>query len=210
MTLRLRRIVQWAIAGLALAIGAIAAIAALSLGDSRPRFQAVDITGVPWGKEFALTDHLGRKRLLADFRGKAVALYFGYTRCPDMCPTTMAMLGEALRKLGSDADAVQALFVTVDPKRDTPEVLAQYVPSFYPSLLGLYGDEAATARAAQEFKAYFHANPPDEHGFYTVDHSSHLYVIDPTGRLRLYIKTDAMTPESIAHDLRALLREARG
>ncbi len=210
MTLRSRRIVQWAIAGMALAIGVVAAIAAFGPGDSRPRFQAVDITGVPWGKELALTDHLGRKRSLADFRGKTVALYFGYTHCPDMCPTTLAMLGGALRKMGSDADAVQGLFVTVDPKRDTPEILSQYVPSFYPSFLGLYGDEAATAHAAQEFKAYFHANPPDERGSYTVDHSSQLYVIDPTGRLRLYIKTDAMTPDSIAHDLRALLREARG
>src|SRR2546427_538273 len=126
------------------------------------------------------------------------------------CSSTMAMLGGGLRQMGSDADAVQGLFVTVDPKRDMPEILSQYVPSFYPSFLGLYGDEAATAHAAQEFKAYFHANPPDERGSYTVDHSSQLYVIDPTGRLRLYIKTDAMTPDSIAHDLRGLLREARG
>src|SRR5712692_375954 len=206
--MRPRRRLQWTIASFALAMGLIAACAAFGPGTSRSRFEAVDITGVPWGKAFELTDHLGRKRSLADFRGKVVTLFFGYTQCPDMCPMTLALLGETLKQMGSDADQVQVLFVTVDPKRDTPQILSQYVPAFHPSFLGLYADEETTERTVREFKGYFHTNPPNEHGGYIVDHSAQVYVFDRTGRIRLYIKPNAATPESIAHDLRALLHES--
>jgi len=206
--MRPRRSLQWTIASFALAMGLIAAFAAFGPGASRPRFEAVDITGVPWGRGFELTDHLGRKRSLADFRGKVVTLFFGYTQCPDMCPMTLALLGETLKQMGSDADQVQVLFVTVDPKRDTPQILSQYVPAFHPSFLGLRADEETTERTVREFKGYFHANPPNEHGGYIVDHSAQVYVFDRTGRIRLYIKPNAATPESIAHDLRALLHES--
>ena len=206
--MKLRRSLQWTIASFALAMGLIAAFAAFGPGATRPRFEAVDITGVPWGKGFEFTDHLGRKRSLADFRGKVVMLFFGYTQCPDMCPMTLAQLGETLKQMGPDADQVQVLFATVDPKRDTPQVLSQYIPAFHPSFLGLYADEETTERTVREFKGYFHANPQNEHGGYTVDHTTQVYVFDRGGRIRLFIKPDAATPESIAHDLRALLHES--
>ncbi len=112
-----------------LILGGIAAYATLGRQALKPSFEAADIAGLDWGKGFELTDHLGRRRTLADFRGKAVAMFFGYTHCPDVCPTTMAKLGEAVRLLGEDASRVQGLLVTVDPKRDTPQVLSQYVPA---------------------------------------------------------------------------------
>ena len=202
------RIAIWtAILG-ALIIGAVAAYATRQSGAEQ--FKAVDITGVAWGHGFELTDHTGKKRSLPDFRGKVVLLFFGYTGCPDLCPTTLALLAGAMKGLGPDAGNVQGLFVTVDPKRDTPQLLAQYVPAFYPTFLGLYGDEATTERTVREFKGYFHANAPNEHGSYTVDHTAQVYVFDPAGRIRLYIQPNEATPESVAHDVRMLLREAAG
>jgi protein SCO1/2 len=194
-----------AVAALALVLGGVAALAIFKPGAA-PQFESVDITGVDWGKDFKLTDHTGRARELADFRGKAVAVFFGFTHCPDVCPTTMAKLGEAMKLLGDDASRVQGLFVTVDPKRDTPKVLSQYVPAFHPTFLGLYGDAQTTARTAKEFKVYFHLQQPNEQGFYSVDHSGQILVFDPEGRLRLMMKPD-LTSEAMAHDLRALVRE---
>ncbi len=203
------RIAFWAAILGALIIGALAAYA--TLGPRSPeRFKAVDITGVAWGHGFELTDHHGQKRTLADFRGKVVLLFFGYTGCPDMCPTTLALLAGAMRELGADADKVQGLFVTVDPKRDTPQLLAQYVPAFYPTFFGLYADEATTQRTVREFKGYSQANGPKEDGSYTVDHSAQVYVFDPAGRIRLFIQPTEATPESVAHDVRLLLHEAAG
>ena len=200
--------------GLALAAaagaGAWAAYAMLGSRPSAAHFKAVDITGAPWGRGFELTDHHGNPRTLADFRGKVVMLFFGYTGCPDMCPTTLALLGESMRKLGPDAGRVQVLFATVDPKRDTPQLLSQYVPSFYPTFLGLYADEKTIERTVREFKGYYHANPPGEGGSYSVDHSAQVYVFDPSGRIRLYIQPPEATPESIAQDVRTLLHEADG
>ena len=207
--MRIRRLLAWVVCAVALILGGFAGYVALGKRDSKPAFEAVDVTGVDWGKEFALTDHLGRRRTLADFRGKVVALYFGYTRCPDMCPTTMAKLAQAVRLLGREGEEVQGLFITVDPKRDTPDVLAQYVPSFHPAFIGLYGDRETIARTAKEFKVYFNAQPPNEYGSYTVDHSGYLFVFDREGRLRLLIRPEAM-PQSVAHDMRLLLEQAKG
>lgn len=190
--------------------GAVGGYAMLGPRQPSPHFRAVDITGASWGRGFELTDHNGKTRTLADFRGNVVMLSFGYTGCPDMCPTTLALLGESLRKLGPDAERVQVLFATVDPKRDTPQILSQYVPSFYPTFLGLYGDEKAIERTVREFKGYYHANPPGEGGSYTVDHSAQVHVFDPAGRIRLYLQPPKATPQSIAHDVRALLHEADG
>lgn len=187
----------------ALGLGVFAALAMIG-SDSSPKFEAVDITGVEWGRDFKLTDHTGEVRTLADFRGKAVAMFFGFTHCPDMCPTTMAKLGEAMKLLGEDASRVQGLFVTVDPKRDTAKVLSQYVPAFHPTFLGLYGDAETTALTAKEFKVYYHLQQPNEQGFYSVDHSGQMLVFDPRGKLRLLMKPD-LSPEAMAHDLRALL-----
>lgn len=194
----------------AAAAGGFVAYATLESRPSAPRFNAMDITGAPWGRGFELTDHNGKTRRLADFRGKVVMLFFGYTGCPDMCPTTLVLLAGTMKEMGRDAEKVQGLFVTVDPKRDTPQLLAQYVPAFYPTFLGLYADPATTERTVAEFKGYFHANAPNDRGSYTVDHSAQVYVFDPAGRIRLFIQPPEATPESIAHDVRLLLHEAAG
>jgi len=170
----------------------------------RSAFHGVDVTGAEMGKDFRLTDHEGRTRTLADFRGKAVALFFGYTQCPDVCPTTLSDLANAMQILGADAQRVQVLFVTVDPKRDTPELLRQYVPAFNPTFLALYGDAAATARVTKDFKIYAQERAGKEPGRYTLDHSAQTLVFDPQGRLRLLLPYGA-EPAKIASDLKILL-----
>jgi len=183
------------------------ALLALAAGCSPegPKFQASDITGSSFGRDFALTDHTGKQRTLADYRGKAVVVFFGYTQCPDVCPTTLSALAEAMKKLGPDADRVQVLFVTVDPERDTPALLAEYVPAFDPRFAGLYGDAAATERVAKEFKVIYQKQPGATPGSYTVDHSAGTYMFDPQGRLRVYV-SHGQGPEVFAHDLRELLK----
>jgi protein SCO1/2 len=169
-----------------------------------PSFKASDVTGSSFGRDFELKDPLGKTRHLADFKGKAVVLFFGYTQCPDVCPTTLAALAEAMKRLGPDADRVQVLFVTVDPERDTPQLLAQYVPAFDPRFLGLYGDADATSRTAKEFKVIYQKVPGASPGTYTMDHSAGTYVFDPQGRLRLYV-ANGQGPDVFVHDLRELL-----
>ena len=183
----------------------------LASGCSRdgPKFQASDITGASFGRDFALTDHTGKPRTLADYRGKAVVIFFGYTQCPDACPTTLSALAEAMNKLGPDADRVQVLFVTVDPDRDTPALLAQYAPAFDPRFAALYGDAAATDRVAKEFKVIYQKQPGATPSTYTVDHSTGTYIFDPQGRLRLYV-SHGQSPDVFAHDLRELLRAPAG
>ena len=178
----------------------------VACGAGGPAFQASDISGSSFGRDFELKDAQGRTRTLADFRGKAVVLFFGYTQCPDVCPTTLAALADAMKRLGPDADRVQVLFVTVDPERDTPALLAQYVPAFDPRFLGLYGDADATARTAKEFKVLYQkvAGPT---GNYTMDHSAGTYIFDPQGRLRLYV-SNGQGPDVFVHDLRELLKAA--
>lgn len=178
-------------------------LAACGGTDAPTRFNATDVSGADWGRELNLTDHNGKPRTLADFKGKVVVLFFGFTQCPDICPTTLGASAAALNLLGSDADKVQVLFVTLDPARDTPEVLSKYAPAFNPTFLGLYGDEAATAAAAKEFKVFFQKQPGND-GNYTIDHTAASYAIDPQGRLRLYIK-HGETPEQMAADIKLLL-----
>jgi protein SCO1/2 len=170
--------------------------------DNRPQFKGTDITGADYGKSLQLTDHTGRPRSLEEWRGKAVVLFFGFTHCPDVCPTTLADVSNALKQLGPDAQRVQVLFVTVDPERDTPEVLGEYVTAFDPGFLGLYGDAAATQRAAKEFKVYYEKRKTGDG--YSVDHSAQTYVIDPQGRLRLFIRHDRLASD-LPDDLRTLL-----
>lgn len=172
-----------------------------------PKFRSTDLTGADFGKEFALTGHDGKPRTLADFRGRFVVLFFGYTHCPDVCPTTLVDMAEAMKKLGKDAGRVQVLFVTVDPERDTPEVLAKYVPAFDPGFLGLSGDAAATQRVAKEFKIFYEKRPGSAPGAYTVDHSAQCYVLDDKGNLRLFARHDRIAAD-LADDLRILLRSA--
>ncbi|HJS39566.1 MAG TPA: SCO family protein [Burkholderiales bacterium] len=170
-----------------------------------PQFKSTDITGVDYGRALELTDHHGKARRLEDFRGKAVVLFFGFTHCPDVCPTTLADMAQVMRQLGADADRVQVLFVTVDPERDTREALAQYVPAFDARFLGLRGDLEATRRVAKEFKVYFEKRPGATPGAYSVDHSAQTYVLDPQGRLRLFVRHGRIA-EDLAPDLRVLLK----
>ncbi|MBK9675634.1 MAG: SCO family protein [Betaproteobacteria bacterium] len=186
-------------------LGFAAAAALAGCDRAPPKFRASDITGTTYGSEFALTDHHGKARTLADFRGKAVVMFFGYTQCPDVCPTTLTELAEAMRRLGADAERVQVLFVTIDPERDTPELLRNYVPAFHPSFLGLYGDAAALERTVKDFKVFYQKQPGPTPSTYTVDHSAGAFLFDPQGRPRVYVSYGA-GPEVFAHDLALLLR----
>jgi protein SCO1/2 len=180
----------------------------LAGGCSRPgpgaRFMLTDVTGAGLGRELNLLDHNGKARRLADFRGKVVVVFFGFVHCPDVCPTTLSELAAVARELGTDAERMQVLFVTVDPERDTPQVLRQYVPSFDPRFLGLYGDTEATARAAREFKIFYQKQPLKEGTAYSVDHSAGTYILDREGRLRLFARYGAGAP-ALLHDIRILL-----
>jgi len=171
---------------------------------SRPTFKAIDVTGAPWGRELSLTDHNGKPRTLADFAGKVVVVFFGYTQCPDVCPTTLAALREVREKLGPDGARLQVLFVTLDPERDTRQVLSQYVPAFNPEFLGLYGDAEATAKTAKEFKVFYSKNPGSTPTSYSVDHTAGVFIFDPQGRLRLRGAQDYPV-DSYLHDIRMLL-----
>jgi len=186
-------------------LAALAALALAACDGGQPKFKSTDITGVDYGRSLELADHTGKPRRLADFRGKAVVVFFGFTRCPDVCPTTLADAAQAMKQLGPDADRVQVLLVTVDPERDTRKVLADYVTAFDPRFLGLSGDLEATRRAAKEFKVYFEKRPGKTPDSYSVDHSAQSYVIDPQGRLRLFVRHDRIA-EDLADDLRVLLK----
>jgi len=188
-----------------LGLAALAAAAALgACGSAKPSFKSVDITGADFGRELRLTDHAGRVRTLADFKGKVTVVFFGFTRCPDVCPTTLAELKLVKEKLGKDGERLQVLFVTVDPERDSPELLAKYVPAFDPSFLGLYGDADATARTAKEFKVFYQKVPGSSPDNYSVDHTAASYVYDPQGRLRLLVK-HGQGADALVHDIKLLL-----
>lgn len=175
------------------------------LSTRTPAFVNTDITGLDYAKGFSLTDHTGKPRTLQDFRGKVVVLFFGYTQCPDVCPTTMAKMATVMKELGPASKDVQVLFVTLDPERDTQELLNAYVPAFHPSFVGLYGDKEATDRTAKEFKLFYSKSPSgDDPKNYTVDHMSGSYVFDREGRVRLLLSHEA-EPGAIASDLRQLL-----
>jgi protein SCO1/2 len=169
-----------------------------------PRFNATDLAGADFGKDFALTDHTGKPKRLADFSGRVVILFFGYTQCPDVCPTNMGTFASAMKALGPDADKVQIVFVTLDPERDTQELLAQYVPAFHPSFIGLRGDAAATAETAKSFKVFYQKQPGKTATSYTVDHTAGSYMFDPKGKLRLYVHHGSAA-DKIAQDIRTLL-----
>ena len=187
------------------AIVLLAALAAVACGPEAPKFMASDVTGTSFGHDFSLIDHNGMPRTLADYRGKAVVMFFGYTQCPDFCPTTLAELAEAMKRLGPDAERVQVLFVTVDPERDTPALLKNYVPAFDPRFIGLYGDADATARTAKEFKVVYQKRPGQTPGTYTMDHSAGTFIFDPNGKLRVYVGY-GQGAEVFAHDIKALLK----
>ncbi|HXX86194.1 MAG TPA: SCO family protein [Casimicrobiaceae bacterium] len=186
---------------------ALLALACVACGPGTPRFQGSDVTGVGFGRDFKLVDHNGKPRTIADFRGKVVVLFFGYTQCPDVCPTTLAELAAVMQKLGPDADRVQVLFVTIDPERDTADLLSRYVPAFNPSFLGLRGDAQATAEVAKEFKILYQKQPGPTPGSYSMDHSAGTFIFDPQGRLRVYLSY-GQGPEAFAHDIAELLKSS--
>jgi len=178
-------------------------------GAPAPEFKGSDITGADFGKHLALTDHNGRPVTLETFRGKLVVLFFGYTHCPDVCPTTLSDMAQALKLVPpAVAGKVQVLFVSVDPERDTPETLKAYVPYFHPAFLGLYGTPKEVAKAATEFKVAFRKHVEPGATGYLVDHSAGSYVLDEKGRLRLYLPF-AHPPADIAHDLSTLAAVGR-
>lgn len=167
-------------------------------------FKNSDLTGLDYARDFALTDHTGKARTLADFKGKVVLMFFGYTQCPDVCPTTLAEMAGVMKALGAQAEQVQVLFVTLDPERDTQALLAQYVPAFDARFLGLYGDAQATARVAREFKVFYAKVEGKSAGSYTIDHTAGSYVFDRNGKLRLFVR-HGLGPAPIVHDLKLLL-----
>ncbi len=198
------------------ALLALAAAVALAGCDGKlpgsadkPSFKGIDITGAEYARTLALSDADGQPRTLAEFKGKLVVVFFGYTQCPDVCPTTMAELAEVKRSLGADGARVQGIFVTVDPERDTPELLKAYVGSFGPDMLGLRGTPEQTLAAAKEFKVFFAKNEGKTAGSYTVDHTAGSYVFDVNGKVRLFTRYGTGA-QALTDDLKLLLKEAKG
>jgi protein SCO1/2 len=197
-----------------LALSSLTALAALMLagcqpsGPDKPAFKGVDLTGVDYARQLNLTDQDGRARSLADFKGKVVVVFFGYTQCPDVCPTTMAEVAEVKKSLGADGDKVQGVFVTVDPDRDTAQLLKAYITAFDPSFVALRGSEEQTKAAVKEFRAFYAKSPGKTPESYMVDHTAASFVFDPEGRVRVYVRYGAGA-EPLAHDIRLLLAEAQ-
>ena len=172
--------------------------------ERRPSFNAVDITGADYARDFALKDADGRRRTLADFRGKAVVLFFGYAQCPDVCPTTMAEMAQVKQALGKDGDKLQVLFVTVDPARDTPEVMKAYMSAFDPAFVALIPTSEQLAALSKDFKVYYKKVEGKTPTSYSMDHSAASFVYDPQGRLRLYARYGGGVQPMVA-DIKALL-----
>ena len=194
-----------------IAAGAISVCATGLLGacsEKKAEFRGVDVTGAEYARDIPLTDHNGQPRHIKDFAGKVVVVFFGYTQCPDVCPTSMSELAEVKRSLGADGDKLQGIFVTVDPERDTPEMLKGYMASFDPSFIALRGTPEQLVAVAKDFKIYFKRVDGQTPTSYTMDHSAGSYVYDTKGRLRVYHRYGAGA-QSLAADVRALLDEGR-
>jgi protein SCO1/2 len=195
-------------AGLALAAGTLllGACDRLPGGAAKEPFVAVDITGAEYARELSLTDADGKARTLADFKGKVTLVFFGYTQCPDVCPTTLAELAAVKRELGKDGERVQGVFVSLDPQRDTAQILKAYVGSFDPGFVALRGTPEETKTAARNFKVFYAQVPGKTESSYTVDHTAGTYVFDAQGRVRLFVRYGSGA-EALRHDLKLLLAE---
>jgi protein SCO1/2 len=167
-------------------------------------FANTDITGLDYAKGFSLTDHNGKSRTLADFKGKVVVIFFGYTHCPDVCPTTLSELAGIKKALGSEAERLQVLFITLDPQRDTPELMAGFVPAFDSSFLGLWGEQAVIDKVAKDFKVFAQKVPSKDGKSYTIDHTAGSYVFDDQGRIRLFVR-HGQGGDGLQKDLQRLL-----
>ncbi|CAM8639585.1 Copper chaperone SCO1/SenC [Comamonadaceae bacterium] len=197
-----RSAIQFIAAGAVLA-GAGGLLSACS--ESRPKFSSVDVTGASYAKDFEMTDHNGKVRRLADFKGKVVVMFFGYTQCPDVCPTSMAELAEVKKALGADGDKLQGIFVTVDPARDTPEVLKGYMENFDPTFLALYTTPEKLEALAKDFKVYYKRVNGQTPTSYTMDHSAGSYIYDTQGNLRLFTRYGSGA-QVLATDIKQLLK----
>lgn len=171
------------------------------------QFKSIDLTGADYAKSFALPDQNGKIRSLKDFAGKVVVVFFGFTQCPDVCPTSMAELAQIKKSLGPDGDKLQAIFITVDPERDTPEVLKAYMENFDPSFLALRPALDKLPEVAKDFKIYYKKVDGKTPGSYSVDHSAGSYVFDPKGQIRLYSRYGT-GPDGVTSDIRLLLKGA--
>jgi protein SCO1/2 len=190
-------------------IAGTAGAVALGLGlsacnETKQSFSAVDITGADYAKDFSLKDADGKVRTMADFKGKVVVLFFGYAQCPDVCPTTMTEMAQVKQQLGKDADKLQVLFLTVDPARDTPEVLKAYMGAFDPSFVALIPTADELTAVAKDFKVYYKKVDGKTPTSYSMDHSAASYIYDTQGRLRLYARYGAGVPTMVS-DVKALL-----
>jgi protein SCO1/2 len=195
-----------------LAGAAVAALVGLGAGlaacqPAKPTFKAIDITGADYARGFALPDASGQQRTLADFKGKVVVVFFGYTQCPDVCPTTMAELAEVKRALGADGAKVQGVFITIDPERDTPELLKTYVANFGPDFVALRGSPEQLKALAKDFKVFYAKVPGKAEGSYTMDHTAGSYIFDTQGRVRLFTRYGTGA-KALADDLKQLLSDA--
>ena len=184
---------------------ALTAALLTACGPDKPQFKSIDITGADYANGFSLSDHNGVQRDLKDFKGKVVVVFFGFTQCPDVCPTALAELAEVKRKLGGQGDRLQGIFITVDPERDTEEVLKAYMANFDPSFVALRPTMAQLPEVAKAFKIYYKKSDGKTAGSYTMDHSAGSYVFDPEGRVRLYTRYGSGA-EALAADVALLLK----
>jgi protein SCO1/2 len=186
--------------------GLAAMALALSGCSDQPAFTGIDITGADYAQGFSLTDHNGQARTLADFKGQAVVVFFGFTQCPDVCPTSMSELAQAKQLLGEQGSRLQGLFISIDPERDTPAIMKEYMASFDPSFLALYAKPDELPALAKSFKVYYKKVDGPTPTSYTMDHSAGSYVFDPQGRIRIYHRYNSGAP-ALANDVKALLAE---
>ncbi len=178
----------------------------ISPAPTSPAFKGIDITGAEYARTLNLTDQFGKARSLDEFKGKVSVVFFGYTQCPDVCPATLAELAQVKKTLGKDGERLQGIFVTLDPKRDTPEVLKAYMANFDPSFVALYGSPEQIKAAAQEFKVFFAAQPGKTETSYTVDHTAGSFVFDARGKVRLFVRYGSGA-DALAADLKVLLAQ---
>lgn len=183
----------------------VAAASMTACSEQKPTFSAIDLTGADYARDFALTDHNGQPRSIKDFAGKVVVMFFGYTQCPDVCPTSMAELAEVKKLLGKDGERLQGLFVSIDPQRDTPEVLKAYMANFDPTFLALYTTPEKLEALAKDYKVYYKKVDGKTPTSYTMDHSAGSYVYDTQGKLRLFTRYGSGAP-ALAADIKLLLK----
>ena len=190
----------WISAAVSLAVAGL-----MACSQDKPQFKAIDVTGADYAKGFTLADHNGQTRSLSDFKGKVVVLFFGYTQCPDVCPTSMTELAEVKRLLGAEGDKLQGVFVTVDPVRDTAEMLKAYMANFDPSFVAFIPTPEQLAVVAKDYKVYYKKVDGKTATSYTMDHSAGSYVYDPQGNLRLFSRYGS-GPQALVQDIQTLLK----